>query len=131
VKNLLSALRIRRVVLSLCLGCITVGCVLFLRLTILSSSSYKQGEEEFNKGQYEIALEHFTWSIRNYYPGNPYVKRSVQRTLDIISQFHDAGLGTREQQTRQRLKAALRSIRSVAQPYQGIIVTLENMEPKE
>ena len=58
--------------------------VLLIRLTFLSSIYYANGVEALKSGDRDKAFLSYTWAVRNYYPGNPFIQKSVLGALGII-----------------------------------------------
>ena len=99
--------------------------VLILRLTYLSSSYCQQGLEAYKTGDREKAFLSYTWAIRNYYPGNPYVYKSIDKALEIIKEESAEGKKHKEMIRLQDLRAALYSIHSIFQPCKDSLQLIE------
>ncbi len=91
------------------------------RLAFLSYTHNERASDFLLDGQLENALHSYQWSIRNYFPGNPFVKHALDETLNAINGYHTKGKISEERTTLQNLRASLLSIRSFYQPYPHIL----------
>ncbi|MBN2330030.1 MAG: hypothetical protein JXR73_23015 [Candidatus Omnitrophica bacterium] len=87
------------------------------RLTMLSAGHFQRAQTADQAGRMEEAVESYAWSIRNYYPGNPYCGRAIRGALHVIDECYKSEQVDRKQQALLELRAALLSIRSFYQPY--------------
>lgn len=107
------------------------GVVLFIfiiligRLYILSATYYQQAIIAAENEQMEEAVQLFTQSIRNYFPGNPYVSRSINEIQRIVDGYHEQGQIEKANQTVSDLTASLYAIRSFYQPFSIQLQELE------
>lgn len=90
---------------------------LTVRLTVLSANHYNRAVEAERADDYAEAIRAYTWSIRNYYPGNPYAARSLENALSIVDVYGKNERFDRQKQALQDLHAVLWAIRSFYQPY--------------
>jgi hypothetical protein len=91
--------------------------VLIGRFAILSARHLQHAEWAEESGQFEEAIEAYTGSIRNYFPGNPYSARAIQGALRIIDRYHEQGKIEPRKSALLDLRASLLSIHSFYQPY--------------
>ena len=96
-----------------------------IRLTIFSNSHLRDAKEALQTGNLQAALQSYTWSIRNYYPGCPYTSQAVEGALQVIDIFHSQGKIKEEQQGLRDVQAALYAIRSFYQPCRNSLRAIE------
>lgn len=101
--------------------CVTIGfmsvLVLVGRLAILSADHLRRAEAAVESGRFEEAIEAYTGSIRNYFPGNPFSARAIRGALRIINGYYEQGKIEPRKNALLDLHASLLSIHSFYQPY--------------
>ncbi len=106
---------------------VIVFIALVARLTFVSAHHHRLALEAGHAERYEEAIRSYTWSIRNYYPGNPYSARSLKNALNIVDRYDEEGKSNLEQQALGDLHAALLALRSFYQPYPDELRRIEAM----
>ncbi|MBI1389957.1 MAG: hypothetical protein GC154_16070 [bacterium] len=96
-----------------------IAGALILRLGLLSSSHLGEAANLSKRGDYLAALDAYTDSIRNYFPGNPWSRRAAGEAFQMIRS------ASREAQARRRdleqLRGSILALRSFYQPYSSIL----------
>lgn len=87
------------------------------RLSMLSAGHLQRAQTADQAGRMEEAVEAYAWSIRNYFPGNPYSGRAIRGALHVIDECHESKQVNQKRQALLEIRAALLSIRSIYQPY--------------
>jgi heme exporter protein D len=95
------------------------------RLAILSDFHFRQAREEQQRGEMQAALQAYTWSIRNDFPGNPYTRKAVAGALEIIETYHSQGKKSEEIVGLREVQAALSAVRSFYQPCKDTLPIIE------
>ena len=124
-EEIISIHRFKRIALFSAVITIFIVLALTMRLTILSARHFQQAELANQSGQLDEAIEFYTWSIRNYYPGNLYTTRSVQEAIRVIDQYDENSQIDKKKIALFNLQAALSSIRSFYQPYRDQLVIIQ------
>jgi hypothetical protein len=96
-----------------------------LRLAMLSESHFRTACEAQQRGDFPTALQAYTWSIRNYFPGNPRVSQALRGALEITDTYRLQGKNQEAIQGLRDLQAALYAIRSFYQPCRDSLPAIE------
>ncbi|MGI6458183.1 MAG: hypothetical protein ACOX5R_21550 [bacterium] len=99
----------------------------FLRLSYFSYYHYREAVIAQQKGDLLSALNSYSWSIRNYFPANPYAYRSVNNSISLMQDSLSAQQSENVQHGLHNLRAALYSIRTFYQPYSDSLRQIEEM----
>lgn len=101
-----------------------VVIVLVARLTLDAQAFASAGDQAFQQEDWESAMENYLWSIRHHYPGNPYSHHAVKQMTVLLGMSNETDSLTTDE-IREEFRAALRSIRSIYQPFGEILEAME------
>lgn len=99
--------------------------VLAGRLAILSAGHLTRAQAAVESGRFVESIQAYTWSIRNYFPGNPYSARAIRGALRVIDGYHEPGQIELKKIALLDLHACLLSIHSFYQPYREEYLLIE------
>ncbi len=94
---------------------------IFLRVFIQQYSEFKKGEVFYINKKYKDATTCYETAIHMYTPASPFVKKSINRMVEIARIFEENKEYRWALVTYENLRSSLYSVRSFFLPYQEII----------
>jgi hypothetical protein len=90
-----------------------------------SYAEYEKAYYALERGDVDIAITHFGWSIKWYIPGNPYVKKSIHMLFNLGEQSEERGEDKRALAAYRTVRSSLFASRSFYTPGKSHIAEAE------
>lgn len=88
----------------------------YIRVFIYQIGEFRKAEKAYNEKNYKDAITYYDTTLHMYTPFSPYIKKSIDRMLDIANQFEKENNYEWALNTYENLRSAIYSTKSFYLP---------------